>query len=59
MNDKIRNLILSGLNESYAEAAILCEEFYFRLAREAWQRFVDFPVTQDELTYCLGMKYED
>ena len=59
MNDKIRNLILNGLNESYAEAAISCEEFYFRLAREAWQRFVDFPVTQDELTYCLGMKYED
>lgn len=59
MNDKIRNLISEGLNEPYAKAAISCEEFYFRLAKEAWQKFVIFPVTKDELAYCLSMKYED
>lgn len=59
MNDKIKSLILEGLNEPYAKAAISCEEFYFRLANEAWQKFVDFPVSTDELAYCLGLKYDD
>ena len=59
MNDKLKNLIIDGLNEPYAKTAISCEEFYFRLAKEAWQKFVDFPVTTEELAYSLGMKYDD